>query len=138
MLTSVLPVYDELLAAELKMLVYSGDVDAIVPGARAARCASPRLVVCVVDGPATPPTHTHKRTAVIGTRRWIHDLDAGPITDSWRAWRGDNGQARALLKGGWEVQHGRHPPPLLLLPLQPVKRPPPPLLCCCTRWAAGR
>jgi serine carboxypeptidase-like clade 2 len=31
LLSSMLPVYDELIKAKLRMLVYSGDVDAIVP-----------------------------------------------------------------------------------------------------------
>jgi hypothetical protein len=117
----MLPVYRQLLEEDIKILVYSGDVDAIVPGQQP--CQQPPGQVCqpaaskhacadgngsmvycwefglftvfrgskaVVALPVWPPCLP---LAVIGTRRWIRQLDL-PVKSAWRPWRSTTGQVR--------------------------------------------
>lgn len=108
----MLPLYRRLLDEEdIKILVYSGDVDAIVPGAAAAcllatarrRPARGCAAMPEQRPPALAPAPCALRTpdAVIGTRRWIASLDL-PRTAPWRAWHSATGQV-----GGWTVGHGK-------------------------------
>lgn len=62
LLSSMLPVYDELLetAPQLKVLIYSGDIDAIVP--------------------------------LLGTRVWVRGVAAGGELRPWRQWFVEDGQ----------------------------------------------
>lgn len=67
-LSSMLPIYQELLAARVKMLVYSGDVDAIVPGGGQRSRVHP----CKAAAPpqresnaARPPPHARLRLLLL-------------------------------------------------------------------------
>ncbi|KAG1653581.1 hypothetical protein FOA52_008028, partial [Chlamydomonas sp. UWO 241] len=91
LLSSMLPVYRELLAnAGLRILVYSGDVDGIVPVGQSCcavlRCAA----LCVLKKLCC---------ACVGSRRWTAGLGLETLSP-WRAWLSGTQQV-----GGYVVEY---------------------------------